>query len=68
VKLQLQFDAYNVLNQMFRGTGLANVADYAPGVSGPTNAFLSTAYNVETNVSGDSSGQRFFIFGGKILF
>jgi len=68
VKMQLQFNAYNVLNQMFRGTGIAGVQDYAPGVSGPTNAFLSTAYNVDSNVPGDTSGQRFVVFGGKILF
>jgi hypothetical protein len=68
VKLQLQFDAYNVLNQMFRGTGIAGVENFAPGVSGSTNPFLSTAYNVDGNVSGNSSGQRFFVFGGKILF
>jgi hypothetical protein len=68
VRLQLQFDAYNALNQMFRGTGIANVADYTPGVAGSTNAFLSTAYNVDGNVPGDTSGQRFVVLGGKVLF
>jgi hypothetical protein len=68
VKVQFQFDGYNVLNQMFRGTGIANVAEYTPGNTGPVNPFLSIAYNVESNVPGDSSGQRFFIYGAKLLF
>lgn len=68
VKLQLQFDGYNVLNQMFRGTGVADVGFSSPGVIGPVNPFLSTAYNVSATSPGDSSGQRFFIFGGKVAF
>lgn len=66
VKLQLQFDGYNVLNQMFRSTGIADVADYS-STSG-FNPFLSTAFNVDGTVPGNTSGQRFFIFGGKVLF
>ena len=65
VHLQLQFDSYNLLNQMYRGTGLADVADYSP--SG-LNPFLSTAFNVVGTAPGNSSGQRFFIYGGKIIF
>jgi len=65
VKLQLQFNAYNALNQMFRGAGLADVGNYSPSGFNP---FLSTAYNVDGNSSGNTSGQRFVIFGGKIQF
>jgi len=68
VRVEFQIDGYNVLNQMFRGTGGADVALYSPGTIGNVNPFLSTAYNVESTVPGDASGQRFFLYGAKILF
>jgi hypothetical protein len=67
-RFRFEFDGYNVLNQMFRGTGLAAVNDYTPGVTGPVNPFLSTAYNVVSNVPGDVSGQRMFIYGATFSF
>lgn len=65
INLQLQFDGYNVLNQMYRGAGNADVGNYSPT---GFNSFLSTAENVDATVPGDASGQRFFIYGGKITF
>lgn len=67
VKLQLSFNGYNVMNQMFRGVGNPNVGLYTPPGAG-FNDFLSTAENVESTVPGNTSGQRFFIYGGKITF
>ena len=69
VTLQLQFNAYNVLNHAFRGaiaeaTGdgslTSSVGTYNTQVSGNPQAFLSNVYG--------PSNQRFVILGGKILF
>ena len=67
VKLQLNFSGYNVLNQMYRGVGQPDVGVYTPPGAG-FNDFLSTAENVDSTVPGNTSGQRFFIYGGKIIF
>lgn len=67
LKVQLSFSGYNVLNQMFRGTGNADVGVYTPPGAG-FNDFLSTAENVNSTVPGNTSGQRFFIYGGKFIF
>lgn len=57
--LQLQLQAYNALNRQYRGTPLAFVG-YDAGFSGPTNPFLSNAYN--------NSNNRFFQLGAKVKF
>jgi hypothetical protein len=67
VKLQLNFSGYNVLNQMYRGVGNPDVGVYTPPGAG-FNDFLSTAENVVGTVPGNTSGQRFFMYGGKIVF
>lgn len=59
VSLQLSMAAYNALNQMFRGTGNAFV--------GASN-FTSNAENSSGSVSGSTSGNRFLILGGKVVF
>jgi hypothetical protein len=59
VNVQLSMAAYNVLNQQFRGVGNAFV--------GASN-FTSNAENPSGSQSGSSSGNRFVILGGKILF
>jgi hypothetical protein len=56
-----------VLNQMYRGVGNADVGIYTPPGAG-FNDFLSTAENVVGTVPGNTSGQRFFMYGGKITF
>ena len=65
VSLQLQFNTYNLLNQMYRGVGTPGVGNFSP--SG-FNSFLSTAFNSSGSVPGNTSGNRFVIFGGKIIF
>jgi Carboxypeptidase regulatory-like domain/TonB-dependent Receptor Plug Domain len=65
VSIQLQFNTYNLFNQQYRATGLGNVANYSP--SG-FNAFLSTAFNSFPTVPGNTSGTRFVILGGKVIF
>jgi hypothetical protein len=59
VNLQLSMTGYNVLNQQFRGVGNAFV--------GASN-FTSNAENASGSVPGSSSGNRFVILGGKIIF
>jgi len=59
VGIQLSMAAYNVLNQMFRGTGNAFVA--------ATN-FTSNAENASGTVPGNTSGNRFVILAGKVIF
>jgi hypothetical protein len=59
VNLQLSMAAYNVLNQQFRGVGNAFV--------GASN-FTSNAENASGSVSGSTSGNRFVILGGKVVF
>ncbi len=57
--LQLSMAAYNVLNQMFRGTGNAFI--------GASN-FTSNQENGSGTVPGSGSGNRFVILGGKVTF
>jgi hypothetical protein len=59
VNLQLSLAAYNVLNQMYLGTGIAQVA---------SGAFTSVDFNNSGSVPGNTSGNRFFLLGGKIVF
>ena len=59
VNLQLSLAAYNVLNQMYLGTGIAPVA---------SGAFTSNDFNSSGSVPGNTSGNRFFLLGGKIVF
>ena len=59
VNLQLSMAAYNALNQQFRGVGNAFV--------GASN-FTSNAENPSGSQSGSSSGNRFVILGGKVIF
>jgi hypothetical protein len=59
VNVQLSMAAYNVLNQQFRGVGNSFV--------GASN-FTSNAENSSGSISGSTSGNRFMILGGKILF
>ncbi len=59
VNLQLSLAAYNVLNQMYLGTGIAPVA---------SSAFTSNDFNNSGSASGNTSGNRFFLLGGKITF
>jgi hypothetical protein len=59
LSVQLSMAAYNVLNQMFLGTGNAFV--------GASN-FTSNAENSSGSVPGDVSGNRFVILGGKVIF
>ena len=60
VSMQLSLAAYNALNQFYLGPGVANVA---------SPAFTSNVTNFSgTTVPGNSSGNRFMILGGKILF
>ncbi|MGB6722120.1 MAG: carboxypeptidase regulatory-like domain-containing protein [Terracidiphilus sp.] len=59
VSIQLSMSAYNALNQMFLGAGNPFV--------GASN-FTSNAENTSGSVSGNSSGNRFVILGGKIIF
>ena len=65
VSLQLQFNVYNLLNQQFRATGDSNVGDSNPAGFNP---FLSTAFNNFATVPGTTSGTRFVILGGKVIF
>lgn len=60
VSMQLSLAAYNALNQMYLGPGDANVA---------STAFTSNIFNLSgTTIPGNSSGNRFLILGGKIIF
>jgi hypothetical protein len=51
--------SYNALNQMFLGTGNAFI--------GASN-FTSNIENVSGTVPGSTSGNRFVILGGKLVF
>lgn len=57
--LQLSMAAYNVLNQQFRGVGNPFI--------GASN-FTSNAENGSGSIPGDTSGNRFVILGGKVIF
>ncbi len=60
LSLQLSLAAYNALNQQYLGPGNAFVA---------SPLFTSNLYNESgTNVPGNTSGNRFLILGGKIIF
>ncbi|HVN93314.1 MAG TPA: TonB-dependent receptor [Terracidiphilus sp.] len=60
VSLQLSLAGYNVLNQMYLGPGVPDVA---------SSAFTSNMFNFSgTSAPGNSSGNRFFILGAKVLF
>jgi hypothetical protein len=59
VGVELSMAAYNALNQMFRGSGDAFI--------GATN-FTSNQENGSGTVPGETSGNRFVILGGKIVF
>ena len=59
VNLQLSMAAYNALNQMFRGVG-----DPFIGASN----FTSNEENGSGTVPGSTSGNRFVILGGKVVF
>jgi hypothetical protein len=60
VSLQLSLAAYNALNQYYLGPGDANIshADFT------SNAFQQSG----TNIPGNTSGNRFMILGGKVIF
>jgi Carboxypeptidase regulatory-like domain/TonB-dependent Receptor Plug Domain len=59
VSLLLSMAAYNVLNQQYLGTGVAAVA---------SSAFTSTDFNAAIPAPGNTSGIRFILLGGKIVF
>ena len=60
VAMQLSLAAYNALNQMYLGPGNPNVA---------SSAFASNLFNFSgTTIPGNSSGNRFLILGGKVIF
>ena len=59
IHLQLSMAAYNALNQMFLGTGNAFI--------GASN-FTSNIENASGTVPGSTSGNRFVILGGKLVF
>jgi hypothetical protein len=57
--LQLSMQVYNVLNQMYLGVG-----DPFVGASN----FTSNLENSSGSNSGDTSGNRFILLGGKVIF
>ena len=58
--MQLSLAAYNALNQMYLGPGEPDVA---------SSAFTSNIFNASgTTIPGNSSGNRFLILGGKVIF
>ena len=59
IGVQLSMAAYNALNQMFLGTGNASVE---------ASNFTSNAENGSGTVPGSTSGNRFVILGGKVIF
>ena len=60
VSMQLSLAAYNALNEMYLGPGYPNVS---------SSAFTSNMFNASgTTIPGNSSGNRFMLLGGKILF
>lgn len=59
VSLQLSMAAYDVLNQQFRGVGDPFVA---------ASNFTSNAENGSGSIPGETSGNRFVILGGKVIF
>jgi hypothetical protein len=65
LSLQLSLSSYNVLNQMYRGTGLNNLTDYSPT---GYNAFLNNGEQASGSIPGNTAGNRIVIIGGKVLF
>jgi hypothetical protein len=60
VSVQLSLAAYNALNEFFLGPGNANVS---------SAAFTSNIFNFSgQTIPGNSSGNRFVLLGGKIIF
>jgi Carboxypeptidase regulatory-like domain/TonB-dependent Receptor Plug Domain len=59
VGIQLSMAAYNALNEMFLGTGNASVS---------ASNFTSNLENTSGSVPGDTSGNRFVILGGRVIF
>jgi hypothetical protein len=60
VEMQLSLAAYNALNQKYLGPGNPDVS---------SAAFASNIFNSSgTTTPGNSSGNRFFILGGKVIF
>ena len=60
VSIQLSLAAYNALNQKYLGPGNPNVS---------SAAFASNIFNSSgTSTPGNSSGNRFLILGGKVVF
>ncbi len=60
VSMQLSLAAYNALNEMYLGPGVADVS---------SSAFTSNMFNASgTTIPGNSSGNRFMLLGGKITF
>lgn len=59
ISVQISLAAYNALNQMYLGPGDANVAN---------SDFTSNIFNSSGSASGNTSGNRFLILGGKVIF
>jgi hypothetical protein len=59
VNLQLSLSAYNALNQMYLGPGNAFVG---------SSSFTSNSFNGSGSVPGNTSGNRFVLLGGKVIF
>jgi hypothetical protein len=68
VSLQLQLNAYNVLNREYRGAPLISIGNYIPG--GSPNPFLSSAFNTTSSdyTGSGTPGNRIIQLGGKITF
>jgi Carboxypeptidase regulatory-like domain/TonB dependent receptor/TonB-dependent Receptor Plug Domain len=70
INLQLQINAYNVLNHPY--LGLPNTNAFATNPSAAINPFLSTAYNsiAASNLAanGTTTGVRAFTLGAKVQF
>jgi hypothetical protein len=66
INLQLQLNAYNVLNHPY--LGLPNTNSFATNPSGGINPFLSTAYNSVSTLAPSSTGVRAFTLGAKVQF
>jgi hypothetical protein len=65
VNLELQLNAYNVLNHQYLGS--PNVNSFATNPGATVNPFLSTAYNGASLAPG-SNGVRAFTLGAKVQF
>ena len=60
VSMQLSLAAYNALNEMYLGPGIGDVS---------SSAFTKNMFNLSgTTINGNSSGNRFMLLGGKIVF